>query len=83
MILIVGELTCGLWFLTRPRSVALTPVVIYTVVLAVWGALALQAWLRGLEVPNCGCFGVYLTQRLSAAVLAQDGLTLLYAGVLL
>jgi hypothetical protein len=42
-----------------------------------------QAYLRGLAVGNCGCFGVYLTQRLSLFVLAQDALLLLYAALLL
>ncbi len=42
----------------------------------------LQAYLRGLPLDNCGCFGVYLTQRLSLFVLAQDALLLVYAAVL-
>jgi hypothetical protein len=39
----------------------------------------LQAQVRGLPVTNCGCFGVYLSQRLSWFVLAQDALLLGYA----
>lgn len=31
---------------------------------------------------NCGCFGMYLTQRLSLLVLAQDALLLVYAVLL-
>ncbi|GAB2882919.1 hypothetical protein GCM10027074_59230 [Streptomyces deserti] len=81
--LIVGELVCGLWFLTRPRSTAIAPVWAYTAVSVVWSALAVQAYVRGLTVANCGCFGVYLTQRLGWFVLLQDALTLLYAGLLL
>ncbi len=38
--------------------------------------------MRGLAVANCGCFGIYLTQRLNWFVLLQDALTLLYAAVL-
>ncbi|WP_234388631.1 hypothetical protein [Streptomyces sp. AS58] len=42
----------------------------------------MQAYARGLAVDNCGCFGLYLTQRLSWFVLLQDAATLLYAGLL-
>ncbi|MGP3990964.1 MauE/DoxX family redox-associated membrane protein [Streptomyces sp. 3N207] len=82
-ILITGELVCGGWFLGRPRSVVRTPVWAYTAVALMWSALALQAYVRGLEVDNCGCFGSYLTQSLSWIVLVQDALMLLYAGLLL
>ncbi|MGP3974814.1 MauE/DoxX family redox-associated membrane protein [Streptomyces sp. 8N114] len=81
--LIVGELVCGLWFLARPRSRALAPVWVFVAVSLVWSALTAQAYARELVVANCGCFGVYLTQRLSWLVLLQDALALLYAGLLL
>ncbi|OII66368.1 MauE/DoxX family redox-associated membrane protein [Streptomyces sp. CC77] len=81
--LIGGELVCGIWFLARPRSKDLAPVWVYTGVSVVWTGLAVQAYARGLSVANCGCFGVYLTQRLSWFVLLQDALTLLYAAVLI
>ena len=80
--LIAGELVCGVWFLVRPRSRAVTPVWIYTAVSLVWAGLGLQAYVRGLPVGNCGCFGVYLTQRLSLFVLAQDAVLLAYAVLL-
>ncbi|UXY25157.1 MauE/DoxX family redox-associated membrane protein [Streptomyces sp. HUAS TT20] len=81
--LIAGELVCGVWFLTRPRSTASAPVWVYTAVSVVWTVLAVQAYARGLAVDNCGCFGNYLTQRLGWFVLLQDALTLVYAAVLL
>ncbi|MFG3309523.1 MauE/DoxX family redox-associated membrane protein [Streptomyces wuyuanensis] len=81
--LIAGELVCGIWFLARPRSKALAPVWVYMAVSVVWTVLAVQAYARGLTVANCGCFGIYLAQRLSWFVLLQDALTLLYAAVLL
>lgn len=37
-----------------------------------WTALAVQAFARGLEVDNCGCFGIYLGQPLRWWVLLQD-----------
>ncbi|MBT2487213.1 hypothetical protein J7E96_01395 [Streptomyces sp. ISL-96] len=81
--LIAGELVCGVWFLARPRSKTVAPVWVFTAVAVIWSFLAVQAYARGLTVTNCGCFGIYLSQRLSWFVLAQDALTLLYAGLLL
>ncbi|MFD4259185.1 MauE/DoxX family redox-associated membrane protein [Streptomyces sp. NPDC058534] len=80
--LIAGELVCGVWFLARPRSLAMVPVWMYSAVSLVWSGLAVQAFARGLTVDNCGCFGNHLTQRLSWFVLLQDALTLVYAVVL-
>lgn len=77
-VLIAAHLMAGLWLLARPRSTSLVPVWIYMAVALLWTGLGLQGVLRGLEVDNCGCFGIYLTQRLSWFVLAQDGLLLLY-----
>ncbi len=81
--LIAAEGVAGLWFLTRPRSQSLAPVWMYTAVAVVWAGLGVQAYLRGIEVANFGCFGVYLSQRLSAFVLAQDVLLLVYAALLI
>lgn len=81
--LIAGELVCGVWFLARPRSTARAPVWVFAAVSVAWSLLAVQAYARGLTVANCGCFGVYLTQRLSWFVLVQDALMLFYAGLLL
>ena len=81
--LIAAETVGGLWLMLRPRSKALPPVWIYTAVSLVWTVLAVQAFARGLEVPNCGCFGVYLSQPLHWWVLAEDALMLVYAGLLL
>jgi hypothetical protein len=77
-VLIAAHLVAGLWLLVRPRSTSLTPVWLYLTVALLWTCLGLQGVLRGLEVANCGCFGIYLTQQLSWFVLAQDGLLLLY-----
>ncbi|MGQ0575622.1 MAG: MauE/DoxX family redox-associated membrane protein [Pseudonocardia sp.] len=81
--LVAGELVCGVWFVARPRSTALAPVLVYFGVTLVFAGLGGQALLRGLEVVNCGCFGVYLSQRLSLFVLAQDALLLGYGYLLL
>ena len=39
-----------------------------------WAGLAL--W-RGLDIPNCGCFGVFLARPLTAGTLAEDGVLVL------
>jgi hypothetical protein len=44
-----------------------------------WAALAAQAFARGLEVENCGCFGAYLSQELRWWVLLEDAYLLLLA----
>jgi hypothetical protein len=82
-VLIVAELLAGVWLLARPRSRALAPVWVYTTVAAAWMALGVQAYARGLAVDNCGCFGRYLSQRLTWFTLAQDGLLLVYAAVMI
>lgn len=82
-VLIGGELLAGVWFLARPRSQALMPVWVYTAVALLWTFLGASALARGVMVANCGCFGVYLTQRLSWFTLAQDGLLLVYAALMI
>lgn len=82
VVLIASELVCGVWFVARPWSRQLGPVWLYTAVAVFWAVLGTQAYLRGVAVDNCGCFGNYLTQRLSLFVLAQDALLLVYAGLL-
>ena len=56
--------------------------------LLVWAALVLVllhagylAWLglaygRGLDIPNCGCFGVFLARPLTPRMFVEDGLLL-------
>ena len=44
-----------------------------------WSVLAVQAFVRGLELDNCGCFGAYLAQPLRWWVLIEDAYMLLLA----
>lgn len=37
-----------------------------------WSAMAVQAFTRGLVVPNCGCFGRFASQELRWWVLLED-----------
>lgn len=49
------------------------------VVALFWAVLAVQAFARGLDVPNCGCFGAYLAQSLRWWVLLEDAYLLALA----
>jgi hypothetical protein len=70
--LVAGELFSGVGLLTGlPRLRKLAGWVGLGLA-AGWAALATQAFVRGLEVENCGCFGRYFAQRLSWLVLLQD-----------
>jgi hypothetical protein len=82
-VLIAAELTAGVWLVARPRSLALTPVWIYMAVAVAWTVLGVQAFVRDVPVSNCGCFGRYLTQRLSWFTLAQDALLVGYGLLML
>ena len=82
-VLLTGEVVSGLWLLFVPRYRPLGPAVVFAATSVLWSALAVQAFARGLAVPNCGCFGVYLAQPLRWWVLVQDGLLLIYATLLL
>jgi hypothetical protein len=81
--LIAAELLAGVWLPGWPRSRALTPVWVYTGVALMWTTLGVQAYARGLAVGNCGCFGRYLSQRLTWFTIAQDGLLLVYAAIMI
>jgi hypothetical protein len=62
-----------------PLHLARAAAVLGIVVAVAWSALAVQAFARGLEVENCGCFGAYLAQELRWWVLLEDGYLLLLA----
>lgn len=78
-----GELLAGAWLLFAPRRRPIVPAAVFTATSLLWALLATQAFVRGLTVPNCGCFGTYLAQPLRWWVLLQDALLLLYSGLLL
>jgi hypothetical protein len=45
----------------------------------IWATLAAQAFVRGLMVANCGCFGAYFAQGLRWWVLVEDAYMLALA----
>jgi Methylamine utilisation protein MauE len=62
-----------------PQRAAHAAAVLGLVVAVAWSTLAVQAFARGLEVQNCGCFGAYLAQELRWWVLLEDAYLLLLA----
>ena len=68
------ELGIGLWLIWGRLLIwaALVLVLLHAGYLA-WLGLA---YARGLDIPNCGCFGVFLAQPLTPWMLVEDGLLL-------
>jgi hypothetical protein len=48
-------------------------------VAALWSIITAQAFARGLELDNCGCFGAYLAQPLRWWVLLEDAYMIVLA----
>jgi uncharacterized membrane protein YphA (DoxX/SURF4 family) len=73
--LTLGELALGFWLLSglRLAPAALAAALLHAAYL-VWSAAALA---RGLDIPNCGCFGVFWARPLTWVTLVEDGVLLL------
>lgn len=73
-VLFAGEVLAGLGLLFPPRVRGQRPAAgwVGLGVASLWSVLAVQAFVRGLVVPNCGCFGAYLSQSLAWWVLLED-----------
>lgn len=69
------EAASGLAVLLRRRAGGLLGLT----VAGFWTGLASQAFARGLELDNCGCFGRYLAQELRWWILIEDAEFLLLA----
>ena len=79
-VLTLTELALGLWLATgKALRRATAALVALHLIYFVWLAIALG---RGLELPNCGCFGVYFARPLTAWTLLEDGILLALALVL-
>ena len=79
---IAVELVAALGLLasaSSPRVPARTAGIAGLLVASFWSVLAVQAFARGLELDNCGCFGAYLAQPLRWWVLLEDAYMLVLA----
>jgi uncharacterized membrane protein YphA (DoxX/SURF4 family) len=75
--LTLTELALGLWLATgKALRRATAALVALHLIYFVWLAIALG---RGLDLPNCGCFGVYFARPLTAWTLLEDGILLALA----
>ena len=61
----------------RPRAAATAAVALHAVLTGV----VVTTLLRGVEVANCGCFGVFLARPLSVSTLIEDGVMLALSGL--
>lgn len=73
----VLELVLAIWLVVGRwiKLAALAVVATHTMYLA-W---ITAAWLRGLDLDNCGCFGVFLARPLTAQTVIEDAVLLLAA----
>jgi hypothetical protein len=73
--LTLAELALALWLLSgiRLASGALAAALLHAVYF-VWSSAALA---RGLDIPNCGCFGVFWPRPLTWVTLVEDGVLVL------
>lgn len=76
------EVAVAVGSLTNLESVRLPAGILGVVVTVAWTAIALRAYVRRHDVPNCGCFGPFFRQKLRWWVLLEDaafvGLAVLY-----
>lgn len=81
-VVVAVELVAALGLLASasiPRSIARAAGIAGLCVAGFWSILAAQAFARGLELDNCGCFGAYLAQPLRWWVLVEDAYMLILA----
>lgn len=78
--LALTELGLSAWLASgvRLRWAALAAVVLH-LGFFVWSSIALA---RGLDLPNCGCFGVFWARPLNWQALAEDAALITWAGFL-
>lgn len=67
---VVAEVVLVVLFLARfwEAATALACALLH-VAYAAWAAIAL---VRGIDVPNCGCFGVFLARPLTVSTVVED-----------
>ena len=66
----LAELALALWlFSGRSLAAAAVTAVVVHFLYAVWSAASV---LRGLELSNCGCFGVFWPRRLGWSTVLED-----------
>jgi hypothetical protein len=82
VVVVAVELAAALGLLASasvPRSIGRGAGIAGLGVAGFWSVLGAQAFARGLQLDNCGCFGAYLAQPLRWWVLVEDAYMLVLA----
>jgi hypothetical protein len=74
------ELELAIYMVRKPLSVLVGPIL--TLVHSGYSLLAIITVSRGLELENCGCFGVFLARPMTTMTIVEDliltGLSVMY-----
>lgn len=70
--LVAAEVVAGAGLFSSVAAHRRRAAAIALVTTVAWTVLGVQAFLRGLALDNCGCFGVYVPQPLRWWVLVED-----------
>jgi len=68
VVFVLIELGAALLLLTDPKLGSALSLLAFVI----WTLFGVQAFVRGLDVPNCGCFGKWFSQSLRWWVLLED-----------
>lgn len=71
-LLFMGEVVAAVGLIADLAGTQVRVAALALVVTAAWGLLALQAFVRRRNVPNCACFGRFMRQPLRWWVLLED-----------
>ena len=78
--IIIGEFVLGTWILSGYQlGISALLGALMNMVYAIWMTITL---LRGLELPNCGCFGVFFPQPLTWHSPLEDLALVTFCGLL-
>ena len=75
--MILAEGVLSLWLLSGRRlpQAALWAAFLHSAFF-IWSTVAL---IRGLEIENCGCFGVFWARPLTPSILVEDGIMIAFS----
>jgi len=70
LVLALFELELAFYMLRKPRSLIVGPIL--TILHSSYTLLAVITIYRGIELDNCGCFGVFLARPLTSMTIVED-----------
>jgi hypothetical protein len=76
------ELGFGLWLWRSSPQRRFAPSLAVLALHLMYMAWLVVAFARGLNIPNCGCFGVFFARPLTAQTLIEDSLLIVLAAAL-